>query len=369
MSSALLVSAGEASGDRILARCVAALGPRVRALGMGGPALEAAGGLVHVPWRELSAMGIVDVVVRARRLRHAYRGLVQLAREHSPGAALLVGFTEFNQKLGVALRRLGIPVLWCVAPQVWAWRSSRLRTLRASVDRMAVILPFEEALWTNHGYDARYVGHPALDSTSWQPTKPVDRRAIAVLCGSRDDEARRLGRVLIEAAARWVKRHQGWQADLLLSPALSARREQELTRVATQHGVGVVNGDPIEGAATRLCAYELALCASGTASLEAVLSACPPTVAYRVDWLTAVVARLAVQTPHIALPNILIGERAFPEFVQSAVTVEALVAACEATLSGWDERIAACRRVRQMLAPEGDGSFGQRVADRLSGWI
>jgi len=166
MTGSLLVVAGEASGDRAAAQVMMALGPTLReqgigAFGLGGGALAAAGLDLIGDLRTFTAMGVTEVAARAAPIVLSHTRLASEAKRRRPRAALLVNYSEFNTVLARTLHAAGVRVLWYVAPQIWAWRPGRASALRRAVDRMAVILPFEEALWRSHGVDAHYVGHPA----------------------------------------------------------------------------------------------------------------------------------------------------------------------------------------------------------------
>jgi lipid-A-disaccharide synthase len=311
----------------------------------------------------LAVMGLSDVVGKLPRVWGAWQTLRTEAIRRRPSAALLVGFTEFNQRLGRWLRARGTRVVWCGAPQVWAWRSSRLHTLRDSADRLAVMLPFERELWRSHGHDAEFVGHPCVEASRWSAPRQTGK--VAVLCGSRASEVHRTGTVLLEAAALWVSRHRGWRAETIEAQGLDPRVSEALHREAARWSVQVVKGDPIEGAAPLLADFDLAFCVSGTASLEAAVSGTPPVVAYRFDALTAAVATRLVKTPHIALPNIVLSARSFPELVQGDVTAERIVREAQGMLSQGQACAEACKRVREAMTI-GDGmDFGERVAAML----
>ena len=183
----LLVCGAEPSSDRIASMTLSALsnaGANLQSFGVGGEASQASGMEVLEPLTGLAAMGWIPATRRAWALQRAFRVLVRECRRRRPGQALLIGFTSFNQALGRELRSMGIRVLWCVAPQVWAWRPSRLDTLRHSVDRLAVLFPFEEPLWRRHGYDVHYVGHPAVELTTYADSTSFPPR-LAVMMGSR----------------------------------------------------------------------------------------------------------------------------------------------------------------------------------------
>jgi lipid-A-disaccharide synthase len=189
---------------------------------------------------------------------------------------------------------------------------------------------------------------------------------IAVLCGSRASEVRRTGCVLIQSAAAWIERHPGWQAQAIEAPGLEPSASRELRRCATACGVEVVQGDDGDGAAGLLHNFDLALCVSGTASLEAAASGALPLVAYRFDALSAAVARRVLRTSHIALPNVILGERAFAELVQDEVSVERVVKEAETMLTRWESITDAARRVREAMQVQAGGEFGERLAGMIT---
>ena len=359
----ILVSAGEASGDRMAALALQALHGEVEAFGMGGAACEATGVELVADMRAVNAMGLARVAVKANAVRQAFRSLETTARSRRPHAALLVGNSAFNELLGRRLRSAGIPVLWCAAPQVWAWGRWRLRSMRASVDKLAVTLPFEEPLWRERGYDARYVGHPSVEVTRWDASHRDN--CLAVLCGSRNQEAEGAGTVLLQAASAWVRTHHDWHADVLAAPSLSRNVLAALESMTRAGGMGWCVMDATDGAAPVLHRYRMALCVSGTATLEAALSGTPPVIAYQCDRLTALAARVLVRSPHIGLPNVVLGRRAFPELVQHALTPLAVLDAADTLVSQRATAIEACRALRDALSLGSGAGFGHRVASML----
>ncbi len=364
--SEVLIVAGEASGDRIAALVARALGEDgVRCVGIGGAACRAAGVETVADIREIAAMGAGDVLARASGIVSAVARLVREVRRAPPRAALLVDYTELNQRVGRALRARGTRVLWCVAPQVWAWRRGRLASLHASMDRLAVILPFEEALWRSAGYDAVYVGHPAV------PVGPIrdPPNEIAVLPGSRSGEIARLAEPLVSAAAALLRDGSVEAATLVLAPNAPAAASAHATRLARAAGLGVVGASPEHGAGPLLARYRATLCASGTASLEAALVGAAPVVTYRLDALGYALARRLVRTPHIALPNVLLSRRAVPELVQHEVTPERVAGAAREVLAARDVALRNAAELRAILAPKAEQSFGRRVASLLLPWL
>jgi lipid-A-disaccharide synthase len=364
----LLVVSGEASGDRAAAHVLRAL-PGTRAFGMGGAASEAEGAELLVHLRDGSAMGVLDVAARGFAIAQAYAGLRAAAARRRPAAALLVNYTDFNLRLARRLRALRIRTLWYVAPQVWAWRAGRVRTVRARVDKLAVILPFEERLWRDAGVDAAYVGHPALDTVRLDREDArrelglVSRKpAVALLPGSRPMEIRRLLPAML-AAVREVP----VEARMLLAPSLDDVTRAWARARARDAGVASHDVEAMDGAPAHLAAFDAALCASGTASLEAALAGAIPVVCYRVDALAALLVRPLLRTKHIALPNVLLGRRAFPELLQGEATATAMARALETVLVDRPRNLAACDEVRAVLGPR--RTPGSAVAAMLAPWL
>ncbi len=374
----LLVVAGEASGDRIAAEVLRALGgAHVRAFGVGGRGCRAQGMETLADTSDVAAMGTLDVFRTLPALGQTIKELFRRVRESPPRAALLVNFTELNARLGRALRRRGTRVLWVVAPQVWAWRAGRIRGLHDAVDRLAVVLPFEEPLWRNAGYDARFVGHPSVEVERFSRERARDAlglgggRAVAVLPGSRAGEITRLAGHFCEAASILRARGDVEEARVLAAPWLDARARGVLEQAARRFGLKVAVADAEHGASPLLGAFDLALCASGTACLEAALAGLPTVIGYRVDPLTYALARRLVRSPHIGLPNVLLSRRAFPELLQDEATGPSLAAAASALRveENLERAEADARELRVILAPPGPGTFGARVAALLDPWL
>jgi len=351
---------GEPSSDRAAAKVVARLG--VSAFGLVGPACEAAGVEPLVPAERSAAIGVLDVALRAGRIARAMAAVRRAIHERKPAAALLVNYTEFNARLLRVLRRSGARVLWYAAPQIWAWRARRGAAIARGCDAMAVILPFEEALWRERGANARYVGHPALeiprrDRRELRERMGLHESALAILPGSRPAEVRRLLPAMIEAARER-------EARVLLTRALDARtRAWAIERCGA---VRIVDTSADEGAMAVLGAFDLALCASGTASLECALAGVPAVVAYRVDPVAAFVAKRALTTKHVALPNVLLGRRAFPELLQGDARADRMRDALGAIERDARAR-EACEEVRALLGPHHTPS--REVAEMLRPWL
>lgn len=390
--ASLLVVAGEASGDRAAAAVVA----RLRALrerrgedpaglhvfGLGGAALEREGAELVADLRDLTGMGLTEVAGRAANIALAYAKVRARVSRSEPRAALLVDYTEFNTRLVPALWGRGCRVLWYGAPQIWAWRANRGATLRKHVDRMAVVLPFEEQLWRDLGVDARFVGHPALEDKARTfahgPTEArlsarellgMTRRAwaVAVLPGSRPHEVKRLLEPMLAGYETVRREHASVDGRVLLAPSLDEETRAWARALARQYRIDVVDVDARGGLSYALAAFDAALCASGTASLECVLARAVPVVCYRVGWLTERVARAALRTPHVALPNVLLGREAFPELLQDACSPEPIAAQLERVLVEREAFVGACDEVEAKL--DGRTRASAEVAAMLEPWL
>jgi lipid-A-disaccharide synthase len=371
--SELLVVAGEASGDRAAAAVVERLRP-VRAFGLGGGALAGAGVELVGDMRESTALGVGEAAARALGVLRAWRAVLRNARARHPRAALLVNYTEFNARLAPLLHADGTRVLWYGAPQVWAWRSGRAEGLRRSIDRMAVMLPFEEPLWRKAGVDAHYVGHPSLETTLLDRT--TARRAlgmtplaaaVAILPGSRPHEARRLLAPMLDAYEIVRSDRASVDARVLVAPSFDPSTRGWLRRLCEERHVATMDVDPHVGAVNVLPAFDAALCASGTASLEAALARAVPVVCYRVGLATELTARALLRTPNVALPNVLLGRRAFTELLQRDVRPDRLAGALAEALDRRPSLLAACEEVEAALGHRRAPSAA--VARMLAPWL
>jgi len=372
----LLVVAGEASGDRAAASVIAALGGRdaVRAFGLGGSALEGLGVELVSDLRDSTALGVTDVAARACAIRRAYVSVARAARKRQVRVAILVNYTEFNTLLAARLHARGVRVLWYGAPQIWAWRKGRAEPLRRTVDRMAVMLPFEEAMWRERGIDAHYVGHPACEGSPLDRTAAREAmgltpyaRTVAILPGSRPHEVDRLLQPMLDAYERVRNDRASIDGRVLLASSLDERTRKRALAIAEKAEVETVEIDGRVGVGPCLRAFDAALCASGTAALEAALARAVPVVVYRVDLVTELAARRLLRTPHISLPNILLGRAAFPELLQGDAQPKKIGQALARVLDGRTSLVRACDEVESVLGPHRTPSLD--VARMLKPWL
>ncbi len=367
--------AGEASADAHAAGVLRALRqrrPDLEAFGLGGPALRAAGLRGHEDAGALEIVGFSAVASRLPRLVALQRRLARDLRERRPHVLVCIDLPDFNALLARRARALGIPVLFYVGPQAWAWRPGRARRWRRLASRLVVLFPFEVPFWERAGVSVVCHGHPLLENPpavgadrrqelaalGLDPTRPV----LVLAPGSRRSEWRHHNRLLFRAAARVQARRPDLQLAVPLAPRADARR---LARDAAAAGVEVVCTPPPHAALFGHA--ELGLLCSGTVTLEAALAGLPHIAFYRGSWPNAVVAKLLLDTDRVALPNILLGgERAvFPELLQHRATPGRLAREALALLGdpgALGQLRAAAHRVRDQLT---SGPTSAAVADEV----
>lgn len=359
----VLLVAGEASGDLhagALATELSRLRPGWRLLGMGGARMRAAGVEVRYPLTDLAVMGFAEVVSHLGGLRRAWRAALELLDRERPEAVVLVDYPGFNLRLAREAKRRGARTVYYISPQVWAWKPGRVRMVRAWVDRMLVILPFEIEWYARHGVAAVFVGHPLLDHIDALPRGPgVGAPArVALMPGSRASDWSRLYPALIGAAALIAR--QAPETRFCLPLADTARVEW-LRKVPGADSVALELVDA--GYRTR-AACDIAVAKSGTATLEHALLGLPTVIVYRTSALTYALARRLVTVPHIGMVNLIAGKTVCPELIQHDASPERIAAEVISLLRD-DERREAMRaemlRVRDALG--GAGASARAAAE------
>ncbi len=356
---ALLLVAGEASGDAHAARVLERLHQRLPGLdcfGLGGAQLRAAGQDVVADGTALNVVGLSEVVRGLSGVLRLRDRLLAEVERRRPAAALLVDLPGFNLHLAGRLKRMGVPVIYYIAPQAWAWRRGRVRKIRRRVDQLCVIFPFEREFFGRRGVAVEYVGHPLLEQRV--PAAPPIGNRVALLPGSRPREVERLLPAIAGAAQRLRERWPELRFRLPLAPGIAAGPVQQ-TLAAAGVEAELVGG----GAATALRGARLGLVASGTATLEAALAGVPMVVVYRVSRTSYALVRPLFQLDHVCIVNILAGRRLVPELLQSAARPEPIAAAAAPLLADSAER----RRVLAGLAEVAAGLSGPRPSERVAG--
>jgi len=361
LSLRILLSCGEPSGDLYagaLTRELRALAPGLEISGLGGPQFAAAGGTLVEDYRGLAVTGLTEAIAKLPRSRAAIARLVQRARADRVDALVLIDFPDFNFQLARRVKPLGIPIVYYISPQIWAWRAGRLKTMRGIADRVLVIFPFEEQIYRDGGVPVEFVGHPLIDLATASAPRSVflprigrdpEAPTIAILPGSRANE---VGHTLpdLAAAANIIRASiPAAQFVVARAPGLDDRLFDVMQRKSVAK-VSIVEGDTD----AVLASADVALTASGTATVQTALHDVPMVIVYRLSALTFRIVRRLVKVDAIGMVNLIAGEKIVPELIQDQFTPEAVAAEALSMLT--DPRRAAA--IRQGLA---------RVRERLGG--
>lgn len=386
--------AGEASGDlhgADLARQLLARRPQAEVFGVAGEQMRSAGVRALYRIEDITGLGLTELASTIKRTLVALRKLRSVLKRERPDLLIVIDFAEFNMILAGVARRAGVPVLYYITPQVWAWRRGRIRKIIARADRLAVVLPFEAELYAQAGPRVSFVGHPLLDrvapaqgraETLARHGLPPNSRLLAILPGSRRGEIRYLLEPMAEAA-RVLARDHDLQPCLALAPTLARAHLSRGNGGADLTGIPIVEGDTY----SIVAASEVALVASGTATLETALLGCPMVIAYKLSASSYLLGRMLVRAlrpgvrhraertsshllgrmlvrgvDSLGMPNILAGRRIVPELLQGEVTAANLVRAAENLLIEpvRSETVAALKALRGRLGAPGAAA---RVAE------
>ena len=363
----ILLSAGEPSGDLHgagVARALRRRWPHAELYGLGGPRMAAEGVRLVAHVDELAVMGFAEVAARLPFFLRLLRTVRRDLRTNPPDLVIPIDYPGFNMRLARSARESGIPVLYYIAPQVWAWHSSRVRELAANVDRLAVILPFEEKIFAEGGARAVFVGHPLLDAPPEYPDRATfcaqhgldaARPILALFPGSRQQEIKRQLALFEAAAGQVVVQRPDVQPVIAAGADIPADAfaQSPYPRSADTWGL--------------LHHARAALVKSGTSTLQAALSVTPLVVTYRMHPLSYAIARRLVEVDHVGLVNLVAGERIAAELIQHDATPAALASALIPLLDDGPEReraLTGLRTVRAKLrAGEAEGSAADRVAE------
>ncbi|MFW6054635.1 MAG: lipid-A-disaccharide synthase [Thermodesulfobacteriota bacterium] len=361
---AVWISAAEASADLHgagLVRALQEMAPGIRCFGMGGPEMRSTGFEAVLCSEELSVMGLTEVVTALPRIFRIYKTIKVRLLQTPPACLILLDAPDFHFRLARMAHRLNIPVFYYISPQIWAWRKGRVRFIRKYVTKMLCIFPFEKDFFAEHGVEVEFVGHPLLEQLEREDLARIrpDPDRIGIMPGSRGKEISALLPAFAAAAARIAAYRPGTRFSLFLAskqhrPLVDALwpRELDLEIIPFARRYAGLKG----------CAFVLT--ASGTATLECALLGVPAIVAYRVSWPTYFLARLVVDVPYISMPNIILDQGVFPEFIQSRANGENLAGQALA----WLEDKTQTARIRDELKSV-QARLGQKRASAASAGI
>ena len=367
MPPTIFISAGEASGEHYgallieaLKRQLASTGQAGNFFGMGGERMVSAGLKRVVRSEDMAVMGITEVIRHLPRIYREFRKLKQAARSNRPDVAVLIDFPDIHFKLAEEFHRMGVPVVFFVSPQLWAWKKHRIKLVQKYVTRMLVIFPFEEAFYRERGVAAEFVGHPLAElplpvisreefgkEIGFDPAKTW----IALLPGSRPKEIRDNLPEMLEAAWTLVERTAPDKRDyrflIPLAPTLNGLQRAAVRELLEWRWFGL----PIrlvEDARAALFHARLSVVASGTATVEAALIGNPFVVVYRVSPITYAIAKRVVTVPHVAMANLIADKRVVPELIQDDFTAANIVQQIERLLPDGPARESMKKELRRV---------------------
>ena len=365
----VVVVAGEASADlhgSKLVRALREIREDLRFLGIGGPLMSAEGVELLAECSELSVVGLTEVVSRFPAISTAYFRLKHLLATQKVSLFILIDYPGFNLRIAKVAKKTGVPVLYYIAPQVWAWRQGRVRKIKQRVDRIAVILPFEEKFFRERGIKADYVGHPLLDNTpaigcsEALETQAGLRGASPIIClapGSRVQEVKAILPSMVEALKGLIPKYPNLGCIIPLAPGI----KEDLVRSLVIHSnlrVSIWK----EGIYSALSLSNAALVTSGTATLETAIMEVPMVVLYKLSPITFWLGKRVVKVNHISLVNLVAGREIVPELIQDAVKPSNIINELLPLLEGGQKRREMLEGIREVKVKLGGGGASKRVA-------
>jgi lipid-A-disaccharide synthase len=328
----IFISAGEASGDLYASSLVEVLKarhPEAEFFGCAGPRMQAAGVRAVVDQRSLAVVGIIEVIPHIPRILSEMNKLARVCAAEHPDVAILTDSPSFHLPLARKLHRQGVSIVYLVAPQAWAWKTGRVKTMRATLNRLLCIFPFEEPFFRGHGVAAEYIGHPLSRLAKPKLLRaefcsmlglPEVSRIVALLPGSRHGEVARHLPIVLEAARRLKERHP--MTFVLALPAGFGLRNTRFWKPVQAANIQVIEGHTWDA----LAQAELALAASGTVTIEAAMLGTPMVTFYRVNALSWYLQRWRVRTPFLTMVNLVADRKVVPELIQEDMTAERISA-------------------------------------------
>jgi len=366
-----MLSCGEASGDLYAGALATELlrrAPETEIFGFGGPRLRRAGAELVGDFTDFSVTGLVEALRVVPRSFGMLRQLLAVARERRPDVFVPIDFPDFNFRLVTGIRRLGIPVVYYVSPQLWAWRPGRMKTMQSSVDRVLVLFPFEERIYQDAGVDVRFVGHPLVETAKATETRSSfltshgllpDAPTVALLPGSRRNEVAHTIPAFVEAMALIRARVPGVQFTVACAPTLDAAEFAPLVSGASGAVLVRDRTDDV------IASADVAITASGTATVQCALHERPMVVVYRLSPLSYWLGKRFIKVDMYAMPNLVAGSRIVPELIQDDFTPERVADEVVSLLTDrarYSRMAEALRRVKAQLGTSGASG---RAADAV----
>lgn len=363
----VMIIAGEASGDLHGAKLVRAMkdrDPDLEVAGIGGSAMRQAGARIVVDAATIAVVGITEVLSKGRSLLRGMAAAKNLLKTLNPDLLILIDFPDFNLHMAAKAKKLGIPVLYFISPQIWAWRRGRIKKIKKRVDHMAVILPFEEAFYRQHGVPVTFVGHPLLDDRrlsngGTDPKDPDKAPLIGLLPGSRDKEVSRHLPVMLQAAEQLSRSMDNPCFVVSRAPSVDSSLFEKIMSESDLPARLQVTTEHVSRIFSR---SRVVVAVSGTVTLEAALSGTPTVIIYRVSPLSYWMGRALIQVEHIGLVNLIAEKGVVPELIQQEVTPDNIAEHVRRML---DDPRALQKTVEELMAAQsrlGGPGASERVA-------
>ena len=379
MKSEVMIVVGEASGDLHGAHLISSLqrlNPELSFCGMGGSEIAGTGAEILFEAARISVVGLVEVVSHLKDIITAQRTLRKRLAESKPALLILIDFPDFNLLLARKAKKLGIPVFYYISPQVWAWRSGRIKTIKRLVDKIGVILPFEEQFFRARGVDATYVGHPLLDSVRTSQTRdqycssqdiPANVRLIGILPGSRLKEVARLLPVFLESAL--LLQEKCADRLLFIVPCATTLKKDDLLENGISEYQDRLNLKIVsEDRYNMMAACDIVIAASGTVTLELLLLNTPMVVAYKLSPRTYMLGKLLVKVKYFSLVNLIGNKAIVPELLQDEANPERISGELLKLMYDKKEKIkmeSGFQQVKEKLGGEGASDRAAQLALQL----
>lgn len=364
-SPVIMIVAGELSGEHYgahLAKALRETNPQVKLIGVGGREMADNGVELLFNISALSVVGVWEVAAGLKTIYSVFRGLCRQLDAAPPDLLILIDYPDFNLRLAKAAKKRGIKILYYISPQVWAWRKGRTKLITELVDKIAVILPFEAALYQKVGAAVEYVGHPLLETIPSAQFKERivnhgEGRIVGLLPGSRRNEIHFLLKPMLDAARILWEQNSDLEFILPVAPGLDF---EEIERISLSYKLPLklLHGQAREA----MKEADLIIVASGTATLEGALIGVPMVVVYKVAGLTYFLGRMLIDTPFIALANIAAQKAVVPELIQDAVNPENIAACAGKLLNNLSERVRMQTELVKVREKLGESGASRKVA-------
>ena len=362
MHKKLFIIAGEPSADlhgSNLIKAILLKSPDTKFIGMGGELMKAAGAEIYYDIEKISVIGFVEVIKKLPLYKKIFKGLAARLDSEKPDAVILIDYPGFNLSFAKEAKKRNIPVIYYISPQVWAWNKGRIKTIKKLVDKMLVLFDFEKELYKKYGIDAVFVGHPLIETVNVGAIHELPlrlglnphKKTIALLPGSRHAEVKKLLPVMLKSAELIAEKQKDVQFILIKSPIIDRAIYEKIFK-DTPLWIKIIDDNRYDAIA---CA-DLALVASGTATLETAILSVPMALVYKVNFLTWLIARALIKIPYIGLVNVVAKEKIIPEFIQFGARPEKIANECINILQS-PARISKIKldlaRVKSSLGPSG----------------